>query len=103
MIRIILRAAALLAALSSAAPAQEVRFPDVEFGRYHALVIGNNAYRQLTPLNSAQGDAEAVGRLLRERYGFQVRTLLNATRHDITSAFNELRAELTEDDNLLVY
>ena len=32
----------------------------VDFGAYHALVIGNNDYRDLTDLETAKGDAEAV-------------------------------------------
>ncbi len=73
------------------------------FGRYHALVIGNNAYANLPKLETAVGDAEAVALLLEQRYGFKVKRLRNATRNDILRALNAYRAELTEDDNLLVY
>lgn len=76
---------------------------DVDFGRYHALVIGNNDYRSLPALETAVNDARATADLLREKYGFQVTLLLNATRGDILSGINKLRAELTEKDNLLVY
>jgi len=75
----------------------------VDFGRSHALVIGNDAYRQLPPLKTARRDAEAVSKVLSERYGFRVVTLFDATRYDILSSLNELRAELTSEDNLLVY
>ena len=76
---------------------------EIEFGRYHALVIGNNAYRELPRLESAVGDAEAVARLLETRYGFDVRLLRDATKRDILRAVNGYRAELTERDNLLIY
>ena len=46
------------------------------------------------------GDAEAVAALLEEKYGFRVTKLINATRLDITGAFNRLRQTLTEKDNL---
>ena len=75
----------------------------VDFGDYHALVIGNNDYRDLTDLETAKGDAEAVAVLLAERYGFEVEVLINATRYDIISALGALRAALTETDNLLIY
>ncbi len=75
----------------------------VEFGRYHALVIGNNSYRNLPPLKTAVNDATAVANILREDYGFQVQTLLNATRADIVLALDRLRAALTFNDNLLIY
>ncbi len=74
-----------------------------EYGRFHALVIGNNAYQNLKDLEMAVVDAEAVAELLEQRYGFEVEVLVDATRYDIISALSRLRAELTEDDNLLIY
>ncbi len=73
------------------------------FGRYHALVIGNDSYRGLPSLRTARRDARAVGALLRERYGFRVRELLDATREDILVALGDLRRDLGPDDNLLIY
>ena len=73
------------------------------FGRYHALVIGNGAYRHLPRLKTAVADADAVAELLSDRYGFEVKLVRDATRYDILSALNELRAKLTDEDNLLVY
>jgi hypothetical protein len=35
------------AAVSATASAQDLKLPEIEFGRYHALVIGNNDYEQL--------------------------------------------------------
>ncbi|MCA1614056.1 MAG: caspase family protein, partial [Acidobacteria bacterium] len=49
-------------------------------GRFHALVIGNNAYRNLRRLQTAENDAREVEALLRTRYGFRTKLLLNATR-----------------------
>ena len=73
------------------------------FGQYHALVIGNDHYRQWVPLNTAIADATAVSSLLKDRYGFQVTLLKDATRKDILKALNELRKTLTERDQLLIY
>lgn len=73
------------------------------FGRYHALVIGNNGYRHLPKLVTAARDADAVSRLLREQYGFEVTTLEDATRAEILTALRRLREQLTEGDNLLIY
>jgi uncharacterized caspase-like protein len=44
-----------------------------------------------------------VTALLRDRYGFKVKLLRNATRLQILSELNELRERLTEKDNLLIY
>jgi len=73
------------------------------FGRYHALVIGNITYRLLPRLKTAVNDANEIARILREKYGFQVTLLLNATRYEMLSALNDLRQKLTEKDNLLIY
>ena len=73
------------------------------FGRYHALVIGNNAYTYLPKLQTAVADAEAVAATLRETYNFNVTLLRDATREQIIVALDTLRTALTEDDNLLIY
>ena len=73
------------------------------FGRYHALVIGNARYREWDALVTPHNDAQAVSATLRDRYGFEVTTLLDATRDQIFAALAKLRATLGEDDNLLVY
>ena len=77
--------------------------PTLSFGTYHALVIGNNTYRQLPPLRTAVNDAQEVAKILRERYRFNVTLLTNATRYELLSALNTLREKLTSKDNLLIY
>ncbi len=81
----------------------EVAIPDLDYGAYHALVIGNDAYRHLPKLKTAGNDAKAVAALLERSYGFAVTLLRNATRADILHQMNRLRSELTESDNLLIY
>ncbi len=103
MLRRVIAAVVFTAAVGATASAQNVKPPEIEFGRYHALVIGNNDYRHLPKLNTAVGDSDAVATLLEEKYGFRVTKLTTATRLDITGAFNRLRQSLTEKDNLLVY
>ena len=76
---------------------------DIEFGRYHALVIGINDYKNLPRLETAVNDASAVADLLRQKYGFEVSLLLNPTRSQVIRALDGLRGKLTERDNLLIY
>ena len=76
---------------------------DVDFGRYHALVIGINDYKNLPRLETAVNDATALADVLRQRYGFEVRLLLNPGRSDVIRALDKLRGDLTERDNLLIY
>jgi formylglycine-generating enzyme required for sulfatase activity len=73
------------------------------YGRYHALVIGNNAYQHLTPLETAVTDAEAIAEVLRDRYGLEVTLLTDATRYIILTELSRLRRELKPSDNLLLY
>ncbi len=47
MLRRVIASAVFTPAVSATAAAQDVKLPEIEFGRYHALVIGNNDYEQL--------------------------------------------------------
>jgi uncharacterized caspase-like protein len=95
--------AALTSATAIAEPAVAPAPPPIDFGNYHALVIGINDYTHIPKLETAINDAEAVGRVLAERYGFQVQVLRNPNRYQLLSALNQLRARLTSEDNLLIY
>lgn len=75
----------------------------IDFGRYFALIVGNDDYAHLADLASARRDAQALARLLEEEYGFRTKLALDGTRYELLSALNELRETLTEDDNLLIY
>ena len=77
--------------------------PPIDFGDYHALIIGNDAYWHLPHLATAIHDATRIAEMLKRKYGFETRLLTNANRYQLLSALNELRKELTEDDNLLLY
>lgn len=74
-----------------------------QFGKYYALIIGNNNYSNLSTLKTAVTDARETEKLLRKRYGYRTKLLVNANRYQILSALNELREKLTEEDNLLIY
>ncbi len=78
-------------------------FADIHFGKYRALVIGNNDYRELPNLKTAVNDARAVAQLLKESYGFETKLVLNATRANVIGALANMRATLKADDNLLIY
>jgi hypothetical protein len=73
------------------------------FGKFYALVIGVQNYISLTSLKTPRSDAEAVAKVLKERYGFNVRLLEDPKREDIMRALNAFKNQLTETDNLLIY
>ena len=75
----------------------------INFGDYHALIIGIDEYRNLPNLTSAVNDARAMAKILEEQYGFKVTLLIDPTRSDIIDAFDEYRSTLAFKDNLLIY
>lgn len=85
------------------APVLPVAAAPENFGTYHAIVIGNNSYDDLSDLKSAANDAKAVAQLLKNDYGFKVRLLIDAKRQDVIGALAKIRAKLTTNDNLLIY
>jgi uncharacterized caspase-like protein len=52
-----------------------------------------------TPVNDAKG----VASLLEQRYGFKVKTLLDATSDSIVAALDQYSIDLKEDNRLLIY
>ncbi len=88
---------------SVAAKTRPDPYAGIHFGAYHALVIGNNNYRELPKLKTAANDAKSVAKLLTDDYGFETKLLLDATRADIFTELGRLRAKLTPNDNLLIY
>ncbi|MBF0588175.1 MAG: caspase family protein [Magnetococcales bacterium] len=75
----------------------------IDFGRYHALVIGIDRYKHLPDLKSAGKDAGAIAKVLEQRYGYRVNRLLNPNRKEILLALNNYRKRLKDNDNLLIY
>jgi len=75
----------------------------IDLGQYYALIIGNKRYSYWPSLDTPEKDAIKVDEVLREKYGFKTKVLINATRSDILEALNEYQKNLTEKDNLLVY
>ena len=75
----------------------------INFGNYHALVIGIDHYKWLPQLRNADNDAKGVAELLKDKYHFNVVSLMDATRSDIISALDDIRMNLTAEDNLLIY
>jgi predicted nucleic acid-binding Zn-ribbon protein len=79
------------------------RYRALPFGRYHALLIGNNDYGHYPQLSSAINDVQTIGAILEDKYGFKVRILTNASRFEILSALDGYRQQLAEGDNFMLY
>lgn len=77
-------------------------------GKYRALIIGNNDYRdpkkKWQPLNTAVSDALALETLLQKNYGFNdITRVQNASRKDILLALRDLSQRVLPNDSVLIY
>ena len=72
-------------------------------GRFHALLIANEAYVNMPRLTTPIRDARDIKKLLVDRYGFEVQVLTDATDDMIMRALHDYSNTLTDEDNLLIY
>ncbi len=69
-----------------------------------AVLFGNNAYQAPIPaLETPIADVQDIGRLLRERFGYEVRVVPNARKADVVSALNQVGTETRPGDSVLVF
>jgi uncharacterized caspase-like protein len=78
------------------------------WGKYHALIIGINNYKEWPELRTAVKDARSLKGILVKRYGFGkdhviLRTDGQATRLGLIRDLRNLASKLGSQDNLLVY
>lgn len=76
---------------------------DVDFGRYFALIIGNEDYVFLDDLRSPVHDGQRLKTLLEQKYGFTTLFISNATEKNILNTINDFYEQIGENDNLLIY
>jgi hypothetical protein len=85
------------------AVADERTVSGMNFGRYYAIVIGNQNYQSIESLATPKYDASRAARILADRYGFNVSILEDANDITMLKAINDLNAVLKPEDNLLIY
>ena len=88
---------------STNSPHKSLTTKGLKFGRYFALVIGNQNYKSLDNLSTPKRDAQEVANVLESKYGFSVQLLLDASNIEVMKAINNLNSVLGEDDNLLIF
>ena len=93
------------AAPSSFQDVEDSRRINIDFGKYHAILIGNANYDDpdWPDLDTPHNDVQRIDEVLRERFGFKTTVLLDAKRNDILEAIEDAGARLDEKDNLLIY
>ena len=67
-----------------------------------ALIVGINDYREITKLQKAVGDAEALKATL-ESLGFSVDLVLNADRRELNRAVSQFQSSLQPGDTALIH
>jgi uncharacterized caspase-like protein len=92
-------ASAVSASTSVLAGAQAPLLP----GKRFALVVANQQYQHWPKLDTPRADAQAVTDVLKQRFGFQVTLLQDATRQQLLSALNKLRQQVGPQDQVVVY
>jgi hypothetical protein len=83
--------------------ADERTLEGMNFGRYYAIVIGNQNYQSIESLATPKADIARAARILADRYGFTVSILEDANDITMLKAINDLNAVLKPEDNLLIY
>ncbi len=75
----------------------------LNFGRYFAIVIGNQNYQVLEDLQTPKTDAERTAKLLKDKYGFTVQIVEDANDVAMLRALNDLASVVQDNDNVLIY
>jgi hypothetical protein len=88
---------------SGSVNASGVNVHGVDFGRYFALIIGNQNYDLLESLKTPRYDAERAAKILTQKYGFTVQLIEDGNDVAILKALNDLNKVLGPNDNLLIY
>jgi uncharacterized protein len=83
--------------------ADERTVAGMNFGRYYAIVIGNQDYQSIEDLETPRYDAARAARILADKYGFIVQVLDDANDVTMLKSINDLNAVLKAEDNVLIY
>lgn len=98
----------LLLPAAAAAPMQTASAPRpapraLREGSQRALIIAVSGYQTYPGLPTPRADAELIAGVLRERFGFEVRTVVDPTRLDLLLALHAFRQSLGNEDSGLIY
>ncbi len=90
-------------AAAVAPPALAVSAPGGGSGQRYALVIANQNYQHWDKLDTPLADGKAVAEMLSKRFGFETTLIVDATRRQVLTALNQLRAKVDSQDEVLIY
>ena len=86
-------------------PAPATEAAGCRVGKDHALLIGTDVYDRWPKLNNPVGDVQALGAVLRQRYGYDVKVEANPALDQVVRALQKYSAEMTygPDDQLFIF
>ena len=82
---------------------EDIKIDNINFGKFYALVIGNQNYDKIENLDTPINDINAIAQILESQYDFQVQKVINADDVGVMEAINNINSQLTENDNLLIF
>lgn len=97
--------AAALAAIKKDVPVPEADkiVPAPVEARKVAILFGNNAYTdQVPPLETPIADVQEIGKILHDRFGYDVRIVRDAKKADMVTALNQIGYETKFGDSVMV-
>jgi len=71
--------------------------------KYYALIVGNDEYSHWPKLRAAVNDANEISKILKNKYNFEVTTLINANYSQTVDALINFTKDKEFSDNLLIY
>lgn len=95
--------ARVVAQAKSKKEAKQISAKKLKFGKYYALIIGNQNYDQINDLRTPHADSLRAKKVLEEKYGFNVTMVLDADSATVMKKINEFSEELDDNDNLLIF
>lgn len=88
--------------LQAVAPVSGTLPPSV-IPRKIAVLFGNNAYPKPIPaLETPISDVQEIGRILQERFGYEVKVVRDARKLDVVNTLNQIGMETKPGDSVLV-
>jgi len=87
----------------AASGAPQAAIPATELRRKVAILFGNNEYKGDIPkLDTPIDDVSAIGKVLGDKFGYEVKIVRNATKADIVREFKALTEQTERDESVMV-
>jgi filamentous hemagglutinin family protein len=79
-------------------------YKSIQPKRKIAIMIGNDTYSGNIPsLHTPVHDVETIGAVLKDKMGYEVNVVLNATKKDVFVALKSVAEKLTTNDSVLIF